>query len=86
MIKNVNSLSDLLNFEHQKKTFDNDVARILQIIKEESSLALESKNIFIKNNNLKIKASSSIKFVILLHINRINQKLKSINPNFILEL
>ena len=86
MIKNVNSLSDLLNFERQKKTFDNDVAQILKIIKEESGLDLDSKYIFIKNNNLKIKASSSIKFIILLHINHINQKIKSINKDFILEL
>lgn len=86
MLKNTNSLSDLLNFENQKKTFDNDVGKILKVIKEESNLDLESKNIFIKNNNLKIKASSSIKFVILLHIKQINQKLKSINKDFILEL
>ncbi len=86
MLKNVNSLSDLLNFENQKKTFDNDVGKILKIIKEESKLELESKNIFIKNNNLKIKASSSIKFVILLHLAQINQRIKLINKDFILEL
>lgn len=86
MIKNVNSLSDLLNFEHQKKNFDNDVSQILKIIKEESDLDLENKNIFIKNNNLKIKASSSVKFVRLLHLNKINQKIKNLNKGFILEL
>lgn len=86
MLKNTNSLSDLLNFEKQKKTFDNDVGDILKIIKEESNVDLESKNIFIKNNNLKIKASSGVRFVILLHIKQINQKIKSINKDFILEL
>ena len=86
MFKSTNSLSDLINFEHQKKAFDTDVNKILKIIKEETNLDIESKNIFIKNNLLKIKSSSNIKFVIIKHLSRINQKIKSINKDFILEL
>ena len=86
MLKNVNSLSELLNLEHQKKDFDNQIDSILKIIKVETNLDLKNGNIFIKNNNLKIKASSSIKFIILLHLTQINQKIKLINKDFILEL
>ena len=86
MIKNVDTLSDLINFENQKKTFDRSVDKIIKIIKDQTGVDLESKNIFIKNNNLKIKASSNIRFIILLHINQINLQIKSINKDFILEL
>ena len=86
MLKKINTLSDLLSIENQKKDFDNDVRDILKIIKEESGLVLEKKNIFIKNNNLKIKVSSNIKFVILIHLGNISQKVKSLNKGFILEL
>ena len=86
MLKNVNSLSDLLNFDHQKKTFNSHVNTILKIIKEETDIDLEDKNIYIKNNIFKIKVSSNIKFVILLHLTQINQKIKTVYKDFILEL
>ena len=86
MIKNTHNLSDLLDFQNQKKTFDTEVDKVKKVIQEETSIELESKHIFIKNNNLKIKASSSIRFVILLHLNQINQKIKVINKDFILQL
>ncbi len=86
MLKKIKTLSDLLNIENQKKDFDGDVSCILKIIKEESGLDLKNKNIFIKNNNLKIIVSSNIKFIILMHLEKISKKIKSLNKGFILEL
>ena len=86
MLKKIDNLHDLLNLKNQKNDFDAEVQSVLKIIKDETNLELDRTNIFIKNNNLKIKASSSIKFVMLLHLEKINQKIKSLNKNFILEL
>jgi len=86
MLKKIDNLHDLLNLKNQKNDFDADVQSILKILKDEAGLDLESKNIFIKNNNLKIKASSGVMFVVLLHLDKINQRIASLNKNFILEL
>ncbi len=90
MLKNIKDLSNLIKLENQldikKNASDQIIYDVLKIINEESGLKIKEKDILIKNNILKIKSSSNIKFIILMHLEKINKKIKNLNPCFILEL
>jgi hypothetical protein len=86
MIHNIKKISDLLKIEDQRRDFDKDIFSIIDIIKKELNLDLNKKNIFIKNNVVKIKTISNIRFLILLKFDKINNEIKSLNKTLILEL
>lgn len=83
MLKNIKDLSGLIKIDNQ---FGNVVSGVLKIIKNESGLMLQEKDIYINKNILKIKLSSNIRFVILLHLKNINKNIKDSNLGFILEV
>lgn len=86
MLKNTKTLSDLLKINDQKDVFDEYVLNILKIIKEESKISLQKKDVFVKKNILKIKVNSNTRFVILLYLKNINTSIKNLYPNLTLEL
>ena len=85
-------ISDILNnknisdFGIQKNDFDRDVEDILKVIYQESKITLEKDDILIRNTSIKIKQSSNIRFMVLLHLQKINSGLKNFGKNFTLEL
>ena len=85
-------ISDILNnknisdFGIQKNDFDRDVEDILKVIYQESKITLEKDDILIRNTSIKIKQSSNIRFMVLLHLQKINSGLKNLGKNFTLEL
>lgn len=86
MVQNIKKLSDFLNIEFQKDSFDKDVVAVLKIIKDEAGLDLKGEDIFIKNNIIKVKTTSNVRFVVLLNLDRINARLKNLDKGFSLEL
>jgi hypothetical protein len=86
MIKDIKKISDLLKLEDQKKDFNKDLLSIINIIKQKTGIVLEYSDIFIKNNIVKIKTISNIRFFIFLNLKEINKELFLLNKNFILEL
>jgi hypothetical protein len=86
MIKDLKKISDLLKIEDKKNDFDSDISNILIILEEEIKVSLVKGNIFIKKNIIKIKTISNIRFLILLKFEKINNRIKSLNKGFILEL
>jgi hypothetical protein len=86
MLKNIKDLSNLIKIDNQKDVFNDVVFDILKIIKNESSISLKEKDIFLKRNVLKIKSNSNNRFIIFLHMKEINKSIKDLNQNLILEL
>jgi hypothetical protein len=90
MLKNIKDLSSLIKIDNQldgqKKDLIDIIFETLRIIKNESGVVLQEKNILIKKNILKIKSDSNNRFIIFLHIKKINKNLKDLNSGFILEL
>ena len=86
MIKNLGDISNILNIKNQKKDFDINIENILNILNKDYSLNLNKQNILLKNNIIKIKTNSDKKFVLFMNFSNINNKLKAINKDFILEL
>jgi hypothetical protein len=86
MVQNIKKLSDFLNIEFQKDSFDKDVTAVLKIIKDEAGIELKNEELFIKKNIVKVKTTSNIRFVVLLNLDRINARLKNLDKGFSLEL
>jgi hypothetical protein len=86
MLKNIKDLSDLIKIDNQKDLFTDIILNVLKIIKEETGFDLDKKSIILKKNIVKVKTPSSVKFIILLHLDNINNKIKNLNQNITLEL
>ena len=88
MLKKIKDLSDLIKITPQKSLIDDLFLNILEIIKKDTGLILKKDDFIIKNNILKIKSNSNIRFIIFLNLNSINKQIKdlNLNQNFILEL
>ncbi len=88
MLKKIKDLSDLIKITPQKNLIDDLFLNILEIIKKDTGLILKKDDFIIKNNILKIKSNSNIRFIIFLNLNSINKQIKDLNPNqnFIIEL
>ena len=86
MVENIKKISDILKISDYQKDFDKDIINIINILKNRTGLILIKNNIFIKDNIIKIKTISNIRFLILLNLNNINKDLLSLNKGFILEL
>ena len=88
MVKDIKNLSNLLNLNNDKnrKDFDKKIDNVLNILNKDFQFSFEKKDIFIKNNIIKIKTNSDIKFVLFLNINDINKKLSLLEDKLILEL
>ncbi len=85
-MKNIKDLSNILDIKNQKKDFDKLINDILNIIKNNTSIDIYSNEIFLNKNKIKIKTNSNKKFVLFLNLNKLNQSLKSLNKDIILEL
>ncbi len=85
-MKNIKDLSNILDIKNQKKDFDKLIDNILNIIKNNTSIDIYSNEIFLNKNKIKIKTNSNKKFVLFLNLNKLNQSLKSLNKDIILEL
>ena len=85
-MKNIKDLSNILDIKNQKKDFDKLINDILNIIKNNTSIDIYNNEIFLNKNKIKIKTNSNKKFVLFLNLNKLNQSLKSLNKDIILEL
>lgn len=85
-MKNIKDLSNILNLNNQKKDFDNLVEGVVDIIKKNTKVLLNKKEVFIKNNIIKIKTNSNKKFVIFLHLEKINKEISFLDKGFIVEV
>lgn len=90
MLKNIKDLSNIIKLDNQideqNKVNKSVIFDVLKIVKKESGLNLEEKNILVKKNILKIKSNSNTRFAILLHLRGIDKKIKDLKLGFILEL
>ena len=92
MLKNIKDLSNLIKLENQlditKSSSDQIIYAVLKIINEESGLKIKEKDILNNNNNniFKIKLNSNKRFIILMHLEKINKKIKNLNSSLTLEL
>ncbi len=90
MLKNIKDLSNLIKLENQlditKSASDQIIYAVLKIINEESGLKIKEKDILNNNNIFKIKLNSNKRFIILMHLEKINKKIKNLNSSLTLEL
>lgn len=85
-MKKVSEIFDINNLLNQKKDFDDNIINIIDIIKQETGIDLDQKNILINKNTIKIKTNSDIRFIIFLNINNIKLKIKKLNIFLNIEL
>ena len=88
MVKDIKNILDGLKTNDQKKSFDKIVNIVIEVIKNNTNILLKNKDLYVKDNIIKIKTSSNIRFLILLNLKKINKEISSLLPNniFFIEL